>query len=93
MPDILQNSGDAKIVACGEKLNDIREDRNRAEYRLADKTAETEKFARTRLANAGDIIAAMTSFRSAKGQDSGRFEAVRIAAKNRADKLFLGIGS
>jgi uncharacterized protein (UPF0332 family) len=86
VPDLLSYSGDNDIADVGQKLDNLRGHRNRADYDFSDRTAETEAFAQLRLNEAKDIVARLSSC----ALDKQRFAAVIAAVKKRADFLFLG---
>jgi hypothetical protein len=90
VPAILTGTGDPAIDAAGVKLGNLREERNRADYDLSDQDAETEVFARLRLNEASDIIAAINTCRLAKGDPGGRYAKVELAARQQAAFLFTG---
>jgi hypothetical protein len=91
IPDLLQHTEDPEITKAGEKLGNLRGERNRADYNLADEEAEEEAFARLRLADAMNIIAALNQCSLGRGNPESRYEKAKVGAKKRADFLFLGI--
>jgi uncharacterized protein (UPF0332 family) len=91
VPDLLQHTGDDTLVRVGEKLRDLKDGRNVADYELDDREAETSAFAAQRLTDAKDIIATLSTAKTSKGTVGGRFEKSKAAAKKWADFIFLGI--
>ena len=91
VPDLLQHSGDAELIKTGERLKNLREERNRADYRLGERDVEAETFAKLRLQDAKNIISGINNCLTTKGKPNGRFEQVRQLARKRADFLMRGI--
>ena len=93
VPDLLEHTGDQVITKLGEKLKNLREERNKADYDLKNVNAESEPFAELRLHEAKDVVASLNTCLTSKGMPGGRFETAKAAAKQRANIIFLGIDS
>lgn len=91
VPDLLEHTRDTDLRKAGNKLSDLREERNNADYKIDKPEFETETFATQRLKDAGSVIAELNSCRLSKGNSGGRFEKAKIEAKKRADLLFRGV--
>ena len=81
--NILGNTGDAALTSARDKLARLRDDRNAADYDLADKSVEGESNAQSRLADAFDVIAELNRCRL----DAPRFAAVGAATRAWVKKL------
>jgi len=60
---ILAHTGDVDVDEAAAMLGDLRDERNRADYKLGDKDVETEAHAQECLDNAKDIIAKLNGCR------------------------------
>jgi uncharacterized protein (UPF0332 family) len=89
-PDILEHTEDGPIMKAAEKLKNLREERNKADYNLSNKLVETQDFARLRLMEADSITSQLNTFLTSSATTNGRFEKARVKAKKHADILFLG---
>ena len=87
VPDLLDSTGDSDLRKAGSMLNDLREQRNNADYKLDKPQFETEAFATQRLKESDSIITALKTCKLSKGNAGGRFEMARKEAKKRADLL------
>jgi len=92
VPDILQHTADTAVCDAGYKLGLLRGERNRADYKLDDRDAESKNFAELRLTEAESIITTLNGCKLSKGTPGGRFETAMNQAKKRAALLFLGKG-
>ena len=80
---ILANTGDAEVDASSAMLGDLREERNRADYKLDDKSIEVEAHAQECLDNAKDILAKLNGCRIIPT----RFQAVTVKLQAEVKRL------
>ncbi len=65
---ILADTGDADVDEAGAMLGDLREERNRADYKLKQRDVEVEEHAEQCLDNARDIIAKLNGCRLSRAR-------------------------
>lgn len=80
---ILADTGDADVNEASAMLGDLREERNRADYKLDDKGVEVEAHAQQCLDNAKDILAKLNGCRIIPS----RFQAVTAKVQTEVKRL------
>jgi hypothetical protein len=90
VPHLLGNSGDADLQKAGARLENLRGERNRADYNLDDSGAEKEAFADFQVTAAKDIIASLSGCKLGKGNPGSRFEVAKVAVQGYARMRFWG---
>lgn len=86
VPDVLMYSGDAGLEGIGKKLDNLKTERNHADYDLGDADYESEENAILRLREAASIIAGINSCEA----DKIRYEQAKIGAIKRANLRIAG---
>jgi uncharacterized protein (UPF0332 family) len=80
---ILADTGDADVDEASAMLGDLRDERNRADYKLDDKGVEVETHAQQCLDNAKDILAKLNGCRIIPS----RFQAVTTKTQAEVKRL------
>jgi uncharacterized protein (UPF0332 family) len=80
---ILADTGDADVNEASSMLGDLRDERNRADYKMDDKDAEIEAHAQQCVDNAKDLVAKLNGCRIA----GSRFQAVALKIQTEVKRL------
>jgi hypothetical protein len=89
-PDILSQSQDADISLAARMLDQLRKDRNEADYELPNTDWDQEAEVEFRIRSAGRVIGILNTCRTGKGIAGSRFEVAKPLLTERADFLRLG---